>query len=427
MRMGKTAWIDVANSTFLSPSEAEQARLSSISKEIKTRDPNPSRRGKSEVQEQHINSSVPLASMSDTYIGKHSLQAALCAAGTACRAVDIIVKGVDTNVFVCTRPPGHHAGRFGCTPGAATSTGFCLLNNAAICAVYARVRWGFNRVAVVDIDVHMGNGTAELLKGDPRAFFASVHMIYGEENNGVVRPRPAPGVVFESTAGELESSVRNEVYSGGFYPAKLGRSELSDNYLSLGVFPEDLSFDCTEERHNEWATTGIIGAMDIDVTQGNLEAKNVEGSPPSPHYDTEVKADGGADGAFNSASQAENALGSDSSRTLPVLKGSKGYRRAISDYIIPYMEKFDPELLIISAGFDGFSSDPLGGNLNLTLEDFVWATNALVASLSRPEGSGAGRVVSLLEGGYDTSPQSLGLAKCVDAHVLALRGCCKNI
>ena len=111
--------------------------------------------------------------MSDTYIGAQSVEAALCAAGSACRAVDIAVTSTETNAFVCTRPPGHHAGRFGCTNGC-LSTGFCLLNNAAIALVYARVRWGLERVAVVDIDVHMGNGTAEILRGDPRAFFASV-------------------------------------------------------------------------------------------------------------------------------------------------------------------------------------------------------------------------------------------------------------
>ena len=102
----------------------------------------------------------------------------MCAAGASCRAVDIAMCGENTNVFVCTRPPGHHAGRYGCT-GGCMSTGFCLLNNAAIAMVYARVRWGLERIAVVDIDVHFGNGTAELLKDDPRAFFASVHMIYG--------------------------------------------------------------------------------------------------------------------------------------------------------------------------------------------------------------------------------------------------------
>jgi hypothetical protein len=111
--------------------------------------------------------------MTDTYIAVNSVPAAFCAAGSACRAVDIVVACENTNAFVCTRPPGHHAGRYGCTLGC-ISTGFCLLNNAAIAMVYSRVRWGFDRVAVVDFDVHMGNGTAELLQNDPRAFFATV-------------------------------------------------------------------------------------------------------------------------------------------------------------------------------------------------------------------------------------------------------------
>jgi acetoin utilization deacetylase AcuC-like enzyme len=121
--------------------------------------------------------------LSDTYIGSQSVQAALCAAGSACKAVDIVLTSAETNVFVCTRPPGHHAGRHGCTLGS-LSTGFCLLNNAAIALVYARVRWGLERVAVVDIDVHMGNGTSELLLNDPRAFFASVfkHIKHSADN-----------------------------------------------------------------------------------------------------------------------------------------------------------------------------------------------------------------------------------------------------
>lgn len=114
--------------------------------------------------------------MTDTYIAANTVPAAFCAAGSACRAVDIVVSCENTNAFVCTRPPGHHAGRYGCTRGC-ISTGFCLLNNAAIAMVYARVRWGFDRVAVVDFDVHMGNGTAELLANDPRAFFATVYLV----------------------------------------------------------------------------------------------------------------------------------------------------------------------------------------------------------------------------------------------------------
>ena len=69
---------------------------------------------------------------------------------------------------------------------------------------------------------------------------------------------------------------------------------------------------------------------------------------------------------------------------------------------------------------DGFSSDPIGGELNLSTDDYSWATKKLLASMSRKDGSGHGRVISLLEGGYDTK-LSLGLAKCVDTHVRALR------
>ena len=120
----------------------------------------------------------------DTYLSPQSFDAALCAAGVATSAVDTVVNSRGTNAFACIRPPGHHAGRHGFTKGC-TSTGFCLLNNAAIAMVYARVKYGLMRVAIVDIDVHFGNGTAELLRGDPNAFFASVHMIYGETNEGI--------------------------------------------------------------------------------------------------------------------------------------------------------------------------------------------------------------------------------------------------
>jgi acetoin utilization deacetylase AcuC-like enzyme len=92
------------------------------------------------------------AGMSDTYVSATSLQAALCAAGTACRAVDVVMCGKNTNAFACTRPPGHHAGRYGCTSGC-LSTGFCLLNNAAIATVYSRYQMEisiFPLVIIVD-------------------------------------------------------------------------------------------------------------------------------------------------------------------------------------------------------------------------------------------------------------------------------------
>eukprot|EP00981_Chlorochromonas_danica_P005105 scaffold1034_cov175-Ochromonas_danica.AAC.31 len=159
--------------------------------------------------------------MTDTYIGSQSLQAALCTAGSACRAVDLVMERPGSNVFVCTRPPGHHAGRYGCTRGC-LSTGFCLLNNAAIALTYARVRYGVQRVAVVDIDVHFGNGTAEILRSDPNAFFASVHMVYGTQNDG-------------------HFDDNKDVEAFGFYPAFMGRTEVMANYVSVGIQPSNFS------------------------------------------------------------------------------------------------------------------------------------------------------------------------------------------
>jgi acetoin utilization deacetylase AcuC-like enzyme len=97
-----------------------------------------------------------------------TLAAAHRAAGGAVRAVDLVLSGEADNVFVATRPPGHHAER-------ETTMGFCLFGNVAVAAKYALDHHGLKRVAVVDFDVHHGNGTQDLLEDEPRAFFASSH------------------------------------------------------------------------------------------------------------------------------------------------------------------------------------------------------------------------------------------------------------
>jgi len=285
-----------------------------------------------EIVEKEDKKVFPL--MFDTLVTKNSLKAALCAAGAACKAVDLVLCNSKTNVFVCTRPPGHHAGRFGCTSGC-LSTGFCLLNNAAIALVYARVRWGLERVAVVDIDVHFGNGTADILKNDPKAFFASIHMIYGDLNNGCYDLPDDPPLAKRA----------------GFYPPLLGTSEITDNYISVGILPSDVLPSVAKERY----------------------------------------------------------------------KGNTGFRKALTDIVIPKLEFFNPQLLIISAGFDGYKYDPLGSELNLSKQDYEWATQQLTSAMEKISGSGQGKVISLLEGGYDTHPESLGLATCVNAHVKSLR------
>ncbi len=105
---------------------------------------------------------------SDTVVSPGSIEAALHAAGGAMAAVDAVMNGEADAAYVAMRPPGHHAERN-------RAMGFCLFNNAAIAAYHARARWGLQRVAVVDFDVHHGNGTQDIFYQDRDLFYASTH------------------------------------------------------------------------------------------------------------------------------------------------------------------------------------------------------------------------------------------------------------
>lgn len=104
----------------------------------------------------------------DTLVSPRSFEAALMAVGAACAAVDSVVKGESKNAFCAVRPPGHHA-------ETSRAMGFCLFSNIAIAARHAQKAHGLERVAIVDWDVHHGNGTQEIFYEDPTVFFASVH------------------------------------------------------------------------------------------------------------------------------------------------------------------------------------------------------------------------------------------------------------
>ena len=276
------------------------------------------------------------------------MEAAIAAAAVVCRAVDAIVENISTgwiriptdvnefqsendnnnsasstypksesfrNVFCCIRPPGHHAGRYGNTIGC-SQNGFCLLNNAAIGAMYARIKHGLRRIAIIDIDAHFGNGTAEILEGDPNAFYASVHMKFEK-----------PRYFFPSTECCTLGSDRND-----------------SNCVLVNVHP----YVRTKSR-----------------------------------------------------------------------RGRSGFRNAISDKIIPALRTFKPDIIIMSTGFDGVSSDPIGGYLGLRSIDFLWATELIRKTA---EDICHGRLVSVLEGGYDVEGPYDGLANCAEAHVLGLSG-----
>ena len=225
----------------------------------------------------------------DTAMNAGSAEAALRAAGAAVAAVDAVMDGSARAAFAAVRPPGHHA-------EPARPMGFCLFNNAAIAALWGRARYGLRRVAVVDFDVHHGNGTQAMFAADPDLFYASSH--------------------------------QSPCYPG------TGHSD---------------------ER-------GCAG--------------NIVNAPLLP-------------GA-----------------------GSTAFRAAWADVILPALDRFAPELLIVSAGFDAHKADPLA-QLRLETADFAWITAELVVLAGRQTG---GRIVSVLEGGYDLE----ALAASAAAHVRGL-------
>ena len=224
----------------------------------------------------------------DTVLSPRSAEAALRAAGAAVAAVDAVMIGAARRAFCAVRPPGHHA-----TSDAAM--GFCLFNSIAVAARHAIDAHGLERVAVVDFDVHHGNGTQAIFEHDSRVLYASSHQ--------------AP-----------------------LYPWTGDRSE-----------------------------TGA----------GNIFNATL---PP------------GSDGAL--------------------------FRRIWGDRLLPAIEDFAPQLLLISAGFDAHRRDPLA-ELQLDAEDFGWLSEALVGLAER---HCQGRLVSALEGGYDLD----ALAESSVAHLRAL-------
>ncbi|QFU76888.1 histone deacetylase family protein [Halioglobus maricola] len=224
----------------------------------------------------------------DTTMNPHSLEAALLAAGAVTQGVDMVMAGDVGQVFCGVRPPGHHAERD-------KPMGFCLFNNIAVGAYHALEQHGLERVAIIDFDVHHGNGTEDIVAGDDRILF------------------------------------------------------------------------CSSFQHPFYPHSG-----------DNCEAANVVNTP------------------------------------LAAGSGGEEFRAAVTSQWLPRLAEFNPQLIFISAGFDGHQADPLA-DFRLIDEDFAWVTRRLC---EQADISAQGRIVSSLEGGYDLH----ALARCVEAHVKALLG-----
>ena len=225
----------------------------------------------------------------DTVMSNGSRAAALRAAGAAVAAVDAVMHGKARSAFCAVRPPGHHA-------TVDTAMGFCLFNNIAVAAAHACEIHGLERVAIVDFDVHHGNGTQDIFFEEPRVAYFSSH-------------------------------------ESGIYPHSGG-----------------------------------------------------------PH---------------------ERGVGNVFNTLLPPGTGGFRFRNVWADEMLPALDRFRPQLLLISAGFDAHMRDPLA-DLMLETEDFAWLTRELRTIAER---HGSGRVVSVLEGGYDLE----ALRDCSVAHVSELR------
>jgi acetoin utilization deacetylase AcuC-like enzyme len=227
----------------------------------------------------------------DTSMSPGTWETVMRTVGGAVAATDAVMSGAADNAFLAMRPPGHHAetGR---------PMGFCFFNHAAIAARHAQRKYGIARAAVVDFDVHHGNGTQDIFWADPTMLYCSTHQM----------------PLFPGTGA---SGERGE----------------HDTIINAPLAPGD---------------------------------------------------------------------------------GSAKFRSAFENAILPQLQKFAPELIVISAGFDAHRRDPLA-SINLDTEDFGWVTRKL---LDVAHSSAGGRVVSVLEGGYDLQ----GLKDSVAAHVTALMG-----
>jgi acetoin utilization deacetylase AcuC-like enzyme len=233
--------------------------------------------------------------LGDTPVGRHSCQIAMLSLGSAIAACDAVMSGKVRRAFSAARPPGHHA-----EPDRAM--GFCLFSNLAIAARYVQKQYGAQRIAIVDFDVHHGNGTQAVLEADSSVLFISLHQ----------DPRTC-------------------------YPGS--------------------GFD--------W---------EIGVGPGRGFTLNLPFDPGS---------------------------------------GDDDYLRAIDQRVVPELDKFRPQVLMFSAGFDAHRDDPLA-QVELTDDGFDQITRRLVAVADR---HCDGRVVSLLEGGYNL----VALGRCVMRHLLAMQ------
>ncbi len=189
----------------------------------------------------------------DTAMSPGSLEAATRAVGAVCRGVDLVMSGECSNAFCAVRPPGHHAER-------ARAMGFCLFASAAIGALHARRQHGITRVAILDFDVHHGNGTQDIVSADPEIFFASTHQMPLFPGTGAASERGVGNIVNAPLAPFDGSDEFRAAWNGQILPrAKAFRPELVIVSAGFDAHAEDpLGQLRLQDRDFEWITREIL-------------------------------------------------------------------------------------------------------------------------------------------------------------------------
>lgn len=332
----------------------------------------------------------------DTAVSRWSFEAALRAAGSVCEAVDKVVAGDCRNAFCAIRPPGHHAGPRGIVrcpndPDGG-SHGFCLLNNVAIGAAYARSMYrneGIRKVAIIDFDVHHGNGTEEIIR-----------KLVPNVEKGTVR---TPFAI-----GELVSTK---------YTPWLDESDIQDVFFASthGYGPRGLEFADLPAGQGGWfyPASGTTHTSDAIANPSMVETPSLNDFLVSQTW-TRM----GEDSRANCCKILNCGLGLPSRDAIPGMQRLE-LRDSYRQKILPHLRDFDPDIIFISAGFDAHKKDTMNfGYVGMVEDDYEWVTEQLVKIANT---CCNGRIVSVLEGGYKIHGGIVSpFARSVASHVRGL-------